>query len=96
MEGRGGRVLLDEAMPSLVASAAIFANAPDGTKAVQLSVYNQGIYLDQAGGTATSADHFLGITTQAPYTIVADLKTLKAMKAIQAAATATGKITYWG
>lgn len=95
----GGLVcLLEEAMPTISASTAIFANAPPGTKAILMSVYSGGadvlVMLD--GGTALATKglrYYAGDSAQ--LIPIAYDQALQA-KAIQSAATATGWIVYLG
>lgn len=95
----GGLVcLLEEAIPTISSSTAIFANAPTGTKAILMSVYSGGadvlVMLD--GGTALTTKglrYYAGDSAQL-IPIAYDQALLA--KAIQSAATATGWIVYLG
>lgn len=103
-DARGGGLvsLLEEALPAVAASVAIFANAPAGTSAVTLTVRGGTLSLrfgSLAGsppvltpGTATATSgHDYGAGT---YDIVNNQDALKNVRAIGAAVT-SGWITYW-
>ena len=101
-------VLKAEAMPSLASAAFIFANAPDATEVIHLTVRTQGITMSMVGlgklnalgeaGVAATTSVGLDFgpnSTTSPYEFNITAAEARKISAIQQAATATGYITYY-
>lgn len=93
----GVECLLHEALPACSSSTAIFANAPAGTIWVEFIFYGQAVHISWDGDTATTSagggiKYPVDTVFRRPLTSVSG----DSVKAIQAAATATGDIAYWG
>jgi hypothetical protein len=90
----GYRCISGEALPAVSASTQIFANAPAGTTVVELTVRAQALRLTFDGTTAATAtvgqDYPIG-----NHRLFLNSEQAKRVRAIQAAATATGYITYF-
>lgn len=91
-------VLADEALPSVAASAAIFANAPSGTKVIWLTLRTAGITMtfDAGAATAGANGHDFANGSSAPYAFALNQEQALLVRAIQNGGTATGWITYRG
>jgi hypothetical protein len=91
--------LLREELPSCVASTQIFANAPDGTQEIWLTLRTAGLTIRTDGGVATAGgdDHDFAADSSTPY-VFKPMNRAKALlvRAIQNGGTAAGRITYWG
>lgn len=101
------RCLRREAMPSVTASTAIFANAHDDTKEIRMTVRTAAITMAGPGdgfpngGTPVTATTTVGLdfavnSASSPYVIETNATIAKAMRAIQNGGTAAGYIEYWG
>jgi len=91
--------LSDEAMPAATASTSIFANAPEGTKEIWLTLRTAGLTLTFDGGAATAGANGNDFAADASTPYVFEEMTQAqalAVKAIQNGGTATGWIVYWG
>lgn len=90
--------LLTEAMPACSSSTQIFANAPAGTRAIQLTLRTQGITMRCDAGTATASANGIDLAadTAAPHLLALTYDQALKVRAIQISATATGYIQYWG
>lgn len=93
------RTLLEETIPSISSSAAIFANAPAATKEIWLTVRVAPITLRTDAGTATAGANghdFQVNSTTVPHVLQLSAKEAKDCRAIQNGGTTTGFITYRG
>ena len=98
------RCLKAEAMPSVSASTAIFANAPAATKEIRMTVRTAAITMTGPAGSNTvpvTATTTVGLdfavnSASSPYVIETNATIAKAMRAIQNGGTAAGYIEYWG
>jgi hypothetical protein len=91
------KVLFEEALPSVAASAAIFANAPEGTARIELTVRVATVVIRRDGKPATTANgQDFKTTTVAPFVFNMDRSRALLVRAIENGGTATGWITYFG
>ena len=93
--------LLEEALPTVSSSTAIFANAPSGTKSISICVRTKAIGLTFDGTTVPTASGGavvvgLDIPIGGPYTLELNRTQALLVRAIESGATATGYIVYWG
>lgn len=97
MRSKMPKVLFEEALPSVSASTAIFANAPEGTARIELTVRAATLTLRRDGGVATTANgQDFKTTAVAPFAFNMDRSRALLVRAIQNGGTTTGWITYFG
>lgn len=94
----GLELLAGEAMPSTVASAAIFANAPVGTQLILLTLRTAGLTIRFDGNdpTAGANGQDYGATTLLPHEFMLNEVNSAAVRAINNGGVATGYISYFG
>lgn len=98
MTGKQGGVecLLTEAVPAISSSTSIFANVPDGTIYVEFEFRSQNAYINWSGTATTSAGGGILYTAGTVYRRPLTKEKATTVKAIEAGATATGTIAYFG
>lgn len=94
----GFEQISSEALPGLSSAANLFANAPDKTRVILLTLRGAGITVrfDNNTPTAGANGHDYPITVNGPYEFTLSQSEAKKAKAIQNGGTATGWITYLG
>jgi hypothetical protein len=90
----GYSAILDEALPSVAASAAIFNNAPATTRKVLLTVRGGTLSVRLSGTAATAANGHDYPSGTYEFTVNSD--EAKRVRAIQSSGSVTGYITYLG
>ena len=93
------RTLLTEAMPSISSSAAIFANAPAGTKEIWFTVRTAPLTMRTDGSAATAGvngQDFAVNSGTVPHVLRISQVEALLCRAIQNGGTTTGYITYRG
>lgn len=84
-------------IPACATSAQVFASAPEGTVCAQITVESQDLIIKWDGGTATtSAGGGTKYYAGASYWLPFSRNYLKGARAIQAGATVSGTITFFG
>jgi|GEM_PF-5695898 len=90
---QGVRVLSTEALPAVVSSTKIFANAPAATRFATLTVRGGTLVINFNGvATATAGHDYPPDTYDLPITV----GIAAVAEAIQQSSAVTGQITYWG
>lgn len=93
----GLRHLFSEALPSLVTSVAPFANAPEGTEVVAVTLRAGGVTMTFNGVAATAAavGQDYPVSSSGPYEFWLDRVELLKCRAIQNGGTTTGRVDYF-
>ncbi len=94
----GYTTLFAEALPAVSASTQIFANAPEGTAQVWLTIRTAGLTIRTDGSAATAGanGHDFSSDGSTPYVFSLNRAAALLVKAIQNGGTATGWIAYRG
>lgn len=88
--------LLEEALPSIAASTQVFANAPAKTVMIRFTLRSQGATARFDGNAATAGANGIDLASNATYELPLTKEAALKVRMIQAAATATGWVQYYG
>lgn len=95
---RDYRAISDESLPDLTASTQLFANAPEGTKEIWLTVRTATLTmtLDGSNATTTNGHDFAVNSSSTPYVLPLNQAQAKLCRAIRNGGATAGHITYRG